>query len=938
MAGEIPALGAFFLSGAAALIFEVAWFHRAGLVFGNSLWAVTVVLSAFMGGLAIGNALVARYAARIRRPLLGYAALELTVAAAGIAAVYALPALTIVTVPAGRLLGDGSPLLNLVRLITAFTVLVVPATAMGATLPVLAGAVGRSRAFGGVLGRLYGVNTIGAVAGVMASELWLVGWVGVAGAAWFAALLNVAAAALAAGVAARAPGEVEDAAPAAPVLGHDAVAWLVAATLLSGGALMALEVAWFRFLSMYVLTTTLAMSVMLAVVLASIGLGSLLAAILTRAGGFRRGLPGVAAAAAVVTPASYAAFGVLTSGAQVGDWRRVLWFAIVLTAPTAIASGALFTLIGSRLRDALRDRTRTTAFLTAANTTGALLGPPAATFVLLPVLGMDGTFAALAIVYILVAAAAARASTGPLSRGVTAAAAAVTLAALAAFAGAHVGRAYVARAAAPYAADGSVIVETREGPSETIFLMQQTWLGQRVYSRLVTNGFSMTGTAVPGQRYMKYFAYWPMMLHDGPIRRALVVCYGLGVTAGAVLDLPGLERMDVAEISPDVIAVNRDMTSGGDSPLADPRTRLHLEDGRYFLQAATDRYDLITGEPPPPRTPGAVNIYTREYFSLVRDRLSDGGIATYWVPVARPEPGADVDTIIRAFCDVFEDCTLWNATPFDFMIAGSRDGAATKTPAAIAAPWANAGLAVRLRDIGFDRPEQIGATFLADRPVLAELMAGTPPLTDDFPRRLVPDPERPSLSDPDYGASAAAQARYQDLLDPSSARERFERSPFIRARWPEALRAATLPYFEHQRTLNRVLWEGGNPQRQIDDLDGLLTGTDLEALPLWILGSDAVKAGIAAGHDDGTGAAEYARGLSALARRDYSGAVTWFVKADSLGFSAPPLRPLAAYALCREGDLAAAARVAGDAAAPTDPDAVHFWRWMGEQCGVGPFR
>jgi hypothetical protein len=395
--------------------------------------------------------------------------------------------------------------------------------------------------------------------------------------------------------------------------------------------------------------------------------------------------------------------------------------------------------------------------------------------------------------------------------------------------------------------------------------------------------------------------------------------------------------MDVAEISSDVIAVNRDL-HGSASPLADPRARLHLEDGRYFLEVTTDRFDLITGEPPPPRTPGTVNIYTREYFSLVHDRLNPGGIATYWVPVARPDPGADVDTIIRAFCDVFEDCTLWNATPFDFMLAGSRTDAASSGPAPIAAPFANPALAAKLRDVGFERPEQIGATFLADRPALEELTSDTPPLVDDFPQRLNPSPSRPSLSDPDYATDAAAQARYQDLLDPGRARDRFAASPFVRAHWPADLREATLPYFEYQRTLNRVLWEGGKPLRQIDDLDGLLRDTTLEQLPLWLLGSDAVKASIAASEDDGTGAAEYGRGLTALSRRDYSGAVSWFVKADSRGFEGATVRPLAAYALCREGDQAAAARVASADPAPADPDAVHFWRWMGENCGVGALR
>src|SRR6185436_444107 len=137
-----------------------------------------------------------------------------------------------------------------------------------------------------------------------------------------------------------------------------------------------------------------------------------------------------------------------------------------------------------------------------------------------------------------------------------------------------------------------------------------------------------------------------------------------------------------------VVSASDAVYAAGESPLHDPRARLHIEDGRFFLQSTAARFDLITGEPPPPRTPGAVNIYTEEYFRLIHDRLADGGIATYWLPVARPDPGTDVTSIIRAFCDVFSDCSLWNATPFDLMLAGSRNPPARAvTQDEFTAPW-----------------------------------------------------------------------------------------------------------------------------------------------------------------------------------------------------------------------------------------------------------
>ena len=234
--------------------------------------------------------------------------------------------------------------------------------------------------------------------------------------------------------------------------------------------------------------------------------------------------------------------------------------------------------------------------------------------------------------------------------------------------------------------DGSRIVATREGPSETIFLMQKTWMGKPLFHRLVTNSFSMSGTQLTGKRYMRYFAYWPMLLHQAPLRRVLVVCYGVGVTAGAVTDIKSVESIDVVEISRDVVAMSDVIYPPAEHPLRDPRVRLHIEDGRNFLQTTTDRFDLITGEPPPPLTPGTVNLYTREYFQLAHDRLADGGMLTYWLPVAR-RGEYDVKAIIRAFCDVFDDCSLWNGTPLDWMLVGTRHAAGPVAEARFAAAW-----------------------------------------------------------------------------------------------------------------------------------------------------------------------------------------------------------------------------------------------------------
>jgi predicted membrane-bound spermidine synthase len=937
-----------FISGAAGLVFEMIWFHRTGLVFGNSVWSTSLVLSSFMGGLTLGSAIVAAAGHRIRSVTRAYATAEIMVALSGVALTYALPGMTHAVVALTNPSSGHAWTPNGVRFLTAFVILLVPSTAMGTTLPLLVAAIARERGFGPALGRAYGWNTLGAVAGVVMAEAWLIGAVGVAGSAWIAAALSLAAAMVALSLARRAAEGLSAEAtrhtsskhqPGAATSSLPVRIWpLLASSFLAGATLLALEVVWFRFLTMYVLSTTLTASLMLAVVLAAIGIGGLAASTwLSRGPQTTSRLPLIALAAGFAVAVSYAAFDRLTEGTQIAAWHRTLWLAAALTLPASMLSGLFFTLLGDVLHRAVAVETRSAGWLTLANTAGGMLGPPLAAFVLLPALGMERAFFALALVYVGIAALALAGigSPRPVWRSpalaIGAAAAAI---ALAWFPFGLMRDVYFVRVVQPYAADGSAIVATREGPSETIVLMQQKWMAEPIYHRLVTNGFSMSGTAVSALRYMRYFVYLPAMIHRGPIKRALVICYGVGVTAGAVLDLPDVEGLDVAEISRDVVAMS-DFIYQENHPLADPRVRLHVEDGRQFLNTTSERFDLITGEPPPPRTPGAVHIYTREFFQLTHDRLAEGGITTYWLPVGRPDPGTNVHAIVRAFCDVFDDCSLWNATPFDLMLVGSR-GAGPVSEEEFVRPWTLPELRSRFAEVGLELPQQIGATFLGDSAYLRELTASAPPLVDNHPHRLHPVAGMPSLSDAGYGIDAGVTRLYRSVIDPARARRAFASSPFVRRLWPERVFESTLPYFDHQAVVNQVLWEGGRPLRQIESLHQLLTETPLRTLPLWMLGSDYVRERIALGRDDGTGALAYARGLSALASRDYPGAAAAFAEADRRGLQAEPLRPLRVYALCL-ADRCDAARALVPDPQSQGADARHFWEWLASKFGVGQF-
>jgi predicted membrane-bound spermidine synthase len=930
----------FFVSGAAGLAFEIVWLHQCGLVFGNSVRATSIVLSCVMAGLALGAALVGWYGWRIGRLLRAYAALEATVAVTGVALTYGLAGLIGVIAPLARHLPETSWSTSLVRFVAAFALLAVPTTAMGATLPVLVVALSRGGyGFGRALGRLYGWNTLGAVTGVVSAEVVLIGRFGVAGTAWIAASMNLSAAAAALWLS-RSVGEIGHVRESTPLaMRSPRHVWrLLVCAWLAGGGLMALEIVWFRFLSMFVVSSTLTASLMLAVVLAAIGIGGLTAsAWLHRRPEAISYLPAIAFATALISVESYATFRFLATGSWAAEWSRILWFAGALTFVTSVLSAVIFTLLGEAITRCGVAETRAAGWLTLANTTGAMCGPLVAAFVLLPMLGMERAFIVLALLYGVVGLLAIPDSRPRLwtPAGVALAGAAlVAVVATVRFPFGLMAENYFARAAQLYAVDGSRVVATREGPSETIFLMQKQWMGQPVYDRLVTNGFSMSGTHLTGKRYMRFFVYWPMLVHQAPLRRILVVCYGVGVTVGAVTDVKSAESIDVVEISPDVVAMSDIIYPPDARPLRDPRVRLHIEDGRYFLQATDERFDLITGEPPPPLTPGAVNLYTREYFQLIHNRLAEGGIATYWLPVAR-RGEYDVNAIIGAFCDVFEDCSLWNGTPFDWMLVGTRHATGPVSATNFSSAWNDPVVWPHLREIGFEVPQQIGASFLGDASYLRELTAGSPPLTDNYPHRLRPRPAKLSLEVAPDNVEANLTGFLSGVVDPLRARDAFARSAFIRRLWPRQLVIETLPFFDDQRMINRVMSEGANPLGHIKELHALLTETSLRRLPLWELGSDDVQQEIVAAGDDGSGMVAYVLGVRTLVARNYRAAAGYFAESERRGLRLTTSRPLLVYSLCLSGNLAEA-RQAARGVVPHDADERLFWSFLTSTFGVGP--
>ncbi len=925
-----------FLSGASALLFETLFFRQAGLALGNSVWASSLVLAAFMAGLGLGNLAMARVGDRLFQPLRAYAGLEAAIGTAGVCLVLTFPHVTGALGHLFREVGE-SWLVGPLRLAIAFGLMVIPTTAMGATLPILVRVIRpQESCYGRALGRLYGWNTLGAVSGVLAGEMVLTPSLGVLGTGLVAGGLNGIAALAALGLSRRQPRPAAASGPAWNALPGRRAACLLAAACLSGALLLGLELVWFRFLLLFVHGTSLAFCVMLAVVLLGIAVGGLLATGWLRLAQHReRMLTPLALLAGYLVVQTYVSFGPMMAGhigrhLAGGSMRELGVVAAWLMAPVCLVSGVLFTLLGSALEEEIGGAAATTGWLTLANTVGATCGALLAGFVLLPRVGMEVSFFVSAVGYGVVAwlTLPAGGRRGPRTRSegyALLAAFAVFATFLGLFPFGLMRNDYLRATARLWSGDGARTVAVREGLNETILYLRKDLWGEPLYHRLVTNVYSMSSTRLLARRYMKLFVYWPLALHPDP-RHALLISYGVGCTAKALTDTGWLRSIDVVDTSKEILELSSVVYPARlSNPLDDPRVRVHVEDGRFFLLESDRRYDLITAEPPPPKSSGIVNLYSSEYFALVHDRLAEGGIATYWLPVNQLE-ASETRAIISAFCHQLDDCTLWTGSGPEWMLAGSRGHLAPVSEESFERQWRDPRIRAELDALGFEQPEQLGSSFIADAPFLKELVAGQPPLTDDYPYRLSPRFVR------------GVDALYPALMDVALARGRFESSATIGRLWPAARRQRSAALFEVQGILNDYIWTsygllGHEPG--LAELSNVLTRSSLRAPVLLLMGADADRERIAEraaarGVDDAE--LEYTLAVGSMADRDYARAEHLLSKAGAAGFQNDLLPHYRLLALCLAGEVGRAQALVGELGSSLTGNArqAAAWSWLAE--------
>ncbi len=661
----------FFGSGACALVYQVMWLRLLALVFGVTVYAASTVLAGFMAGLGLGSFVAGRLAVRIQRPLAAFGLAEILVGITAFLSPLLLDALTRLWITVHPSLPDSLAAITIIRFGVAFLVLIVPASLMGATLPlVIKSAVAREHRIGGRIGLLYAINTTGAIVGALVAGFYLISEVGVELSFRMAAIGNIAIGVVALVAAYAMPPQSAPHQPHQPHQPHpphppsitpgqqQLVLWTF---FVSGLMSLALEIIWFRMLVVFLRPTAYAFTIMLACVLGGIALGSALAAPVLRRRA--RWMPVLAIIQALIGVAAVLSFNALTR-AQAAIDVATPWFdrlglntylaplvasSVVAMLPTTLLLGLAFP-IGLSLwagDDTSDETSRRVSVFYSLNVFGAILGSLLAGFVLLPAIGTRGSLilvSALATTSSMVLAWSLR-STRPRFAYAVAVVAPVLFAA-----GAYYSVDPFAVAFERFHRSES-LVWREEGVQTTVAVHDRR--GDPPMRVMYLDGNHQANDS-PATAFVHHrIGALPVMLHPAPTT-ALVVGLGGGATPGAVarynLDV------DVVELSAAVVAGSEFFKNINFDLLTRPNAHLRVDDGRNFLMMSRKKYDVITADIILPRHAGAGALYSKEYYELVRDSLAEGGLVMQW---NGGDSATEYKLLMRTFLSVFPYTTLW---------------------------------------------------------------------------------------------------------------------------------------------------------------------------------------------------------------------------------------------------------------------------------------
>jgi spermidine synthase len=671
----------FAASGASALIYEIVWYQLLELAIGA---ARSRSLSArHLHGRIVSRQSCAAALKRNAHPLLLYAVIEAVIGMLGMIELLLIPLIG-QTYLAGPQSGFPGILL---RGLVAAICLLPPTLLMGASLPAITRWIesgGRGVSWWGLL---YGANTLGAVTGCLAAGFFLLRVYDVNVATFVAVALNIGVAALSVVLAIRTPSrialhaETRREALAPP----DRARWTVYLTIaFSGATALGAEVVWTRLMGLMLGATVYVFSLILAVFLAGLALGTWVASSLARelnpraALGWCQVLAAFGIAWTAYTVAEQLPFWPINPQLSTDavftfqiDLARVIWAIL----PATLFWGASFPFAFAAASASGHDSATTVGGIYAANTAGAIIGALLVSLVFIPSIGTRDTERLLLIVSALGGLLVlmplmrnARTSTLEISTGL-----AVGLAGLLAW-GVHAVPdeliAYGRRIATMHGM--SKILYTAEGRNTSIAVSQ--WNDGAVQFHVA--GKVEASTEIYDMKLQRMLGHLPALIHANP-RSVLIVGFGAGVTAGSFTTYPNISRIVICELEPLIPPTStRYFAKENYNVINDKRTEIIYDDARHFVAATPEKFDIITSDPIHPFVKGSATLYSKEYFELVKAHLNPGGVVTQWVPLYESD-SATVKSEIATFFSVFPYGTVWannvGGRGYDIVLVGQSE-------------------------------------------------------------------------------------------------------------------------------------------------------------------------------------------------------------------------------------------------------------------------
>ncbi len=727
-------------SGCAALIYEIVWFEMLQLSVGSSAVSMGVLLGTFMGGMCIGSLMLSRVISRKHHPLKVYAALELGVGAFGLLALVLLPIAGSVYL---TIAGHGMPGF-LLRGVAAAICLLPPTFAMGATLPAIARWVETTPRGVSWLGFFYGGNTAGAVLGCMLTGFYLLRVTDVQTTTFVAVALNIVVASIAFYLSKVTPSGAEDSdarvteveAPAGTNLVYVAIA-------LSGMTALGAEVVWTRLFTLLLGGTTYTFSIILAVFLIGIGLGSSVASYAARQLVRPRlafGLVQVALMAAIAWTAWQVTQELpywptnpeLTTRPwfqfQI-DFVRCAWAIL----PGAILWGASFPLALAAVASPGQDAGRMVGRVYAANTVGAIVGALVMSLVMVAAVGtqhsqqvlivLAGAGAALMLLPVF-AEASRTMQFSPKSAG---------FAALIVLAG-------VAFASVVTPPPALLVAYGRFSSPRYFNHGDFVYFGEGMNSSpavsVLSNGVvnyhnagKVQASSEPqDMRLQRMLGHFTTLVPAHPTSVLVIGC-GAGVTAGAVSISPLVQKVTIAEIEPLVPQVaSKYFGEFNYNVIKNPKVHVQIDDARHFLGTTDEKFDAITSDPFDPWVKGAANLYTKEFWELAKSKLNPGGVVTVFVQLyeaGTPAVKSEVASFLAAFPDGIVWANNYNGAGYDVVLMGraSPGKIDVDSMAARLADPKFAIVAQSLREIGINSAIDLLGNYTARAPELKDWLS-----------------------------------------------------------------------------------------------------------------------------------------------------------------------------------------------------------------------